>query len=79
MYFNFIKRKINMFDPKYEDEALEMRFGLSKQDQRLSKLSFLKVQEIMQKKLLAIGEQCLHRANDIRVKHTFFSVFMYCI
>ena len=29
MFFNYIKRKINVFDPKYEDDQ-DMRFGLTK-------------------------------------------------
>lgn len=29
MFFNYIKRKINVFDPKYEDDP-DIRFGLSK-------------------------------------------------
>lgn len=29
MFFNYIKRKINVFDPKHEENP-DMRFGLSK-------------------------------------------------
>ena len=78
MFFNYIKRKINVFNPLNE-EIKDMRFGLCKQDRKLGKNPYIKIQETMQKKLFSIGEQCLHRANDIRVKHTFFGVFMYCI
>lgn len=42
MFFNYIKRKINVFDPTYELDT-DMRFGLSKQDQRLAQLSFIRV------------------------------------
>jgi hypothetical protein len=46
MFFNYIKRKINIFDPKYEDDP-DMRFGLSKQDKKLAEVNFTKIQEIM--------------------------------
>jgi hypothetical protein len=42
MFFNYIKRKINVFDPKYEDDP-DMRFGLSKQDKKLAEVNFTKV------------------------------------
>lgn len=45
----------------------------------VSQLSFAKIQEALQRKLLTIGEQCLLRANDVRVKHTFFGIFIFCI
>jgi len=42
MFFNYIKEKIEVFDPKNEDNS-EMRFGLSKQDKKLAEVSFAKV------------------------------------
>jgi hypothetical protein len=78
MFFCYIKRTLPMFNPKNEGSS-EMRFGLTESEKRLAKLPFQKVQETMQKKLFTIGEQCLHRANDMKVKHTFFGVFMFCM
>jgi hypothetical protein len=42
MFFNYIKEKIEVFDPKNEENP-EMRFGLSKQDKKLAEVSFAQV------------------------------------
>jgi uncharacterized protein with HEPN domain len=53
--------------------------GLSPQEQRLIKLPIHQVQKAIQFYLLTIGEQTLRLCGDIRVKHTFFSVFVFLI
>ena len=45
----------------------------------MAKLPFKDVQDAMLKRLWTIGEETLSRASDIRVKHTFFAVFFFCI
>ena len=80
LFFEYTKRKLAIFDTKFEEKGHDSFFGLTKQDKRLATvLPFSKIQEALQKKLLAIGEQCLQRANDVRVKHTFFGIFIFCI
>lgn len=42
MFFGYIRRKIPVFDLKFEDQP-EMRFGLTKQDKQLALLPFAKI------------------------------------
>ena len=57
MFFEYTKKKIAVFDYRYEDKGPQTYFGLSKQDKRMvSQLSFAKIQEALQRKLLTIGE-----------------------
>jgi len=74
-----LKGKTEIFDVKNENVDEVPRCCLSKQDKRLAKLPFKNLQEAMQGLILSIGEQTLKHSNDTKVKHTFFSVFMFCM
>ena len=78
-FFEYLKVKTEVFDVKNENEEEVPRCCLSQQDRRLAKLSFKELQEAMQGLILSIGEQTLKHSNDTKVKHTFFSVFMFCM
>ena len=78
-FFEYLKVKTEVFDVKNENENEVPRSCLSKQDKRLAKLPFKDLQEAMQGLILSIGEQTLKHSNDNKVKHTFFSVFMFCM
>lgn len=78
-FFEYLKVKTEVFDVKNENDDEVPRCCLSNQDKRLAKLPFKDLQEAMQNLLLSIGEQTLKHSNDTKVKHTFFSVFMFCM
>ena len=78
-FFDYLKVKTEVFDVKNENENEVPRCCLSKQDKRLARLPFKDLQEAMQTLIQIIGEQTLKHSNDNKVKHTFFSVFMFCI
>ena len=48
-------------------------------DADLAALPRAELQETLVDLALLIGEQALRRPNDIRMKHVFFSVFVFCI
>jgi hypothetical protein len=48
-------------------------------DAELAALPRAELQETLVDLALLVGEQALRRPNDIRMKHVFFSVFVFCI
>ena len=80
LFFYYIKEKIELFDGKTDENKEQLlNVGLSFQEQRLMKIPIHQVQKALQTFLLTIGEQTLRLCGDIRVKHTFFGVFVFFI
>ena len=48
-------------------------------DKELEALPRAELQETLVDLALFVGEQALRRPNDIRMKHVFFSVFVFCV
>lgn len=40
LFFEYTKKKVAVFDVKFEEKGEEWRFGLSKQDKRLAQMPF---------------------------------------
>ena len=57
----------------------EKLLTINKLDQRLAKIPTAELQDTLQKLTLIIAEKALSRKNDQRMKHLFFSIFIYCI
>ena len=79
VFLEYLMLKTEVFDLGNENTGKVPRCGLGRQDCRLAKLPFKDLQETMQRLILEIGLQTLKQSNDVKVKHTFFAVFIFCI
>ena len=75
--FDFVSTRLARFSaPPNPGPGLGPVNGL---DQELAALPRAELQETLVDLALFVGEQALRRPNDIRMKHVFFSVFVFCV
>jgi hypothetical protein len=79
IFFAFIAKKMRIFNKPVGEGPGEKLLTTNKLDQRLAKIPTAELQDTLQKLTLIIAEKALSRKNDQRMKHLFFSIFIYCI